>query len=44
MYGDTRAAVIFYIGSLTIAGLVILLLWWYATSDHRVAADTLAEP
>ena len=34
---------IFYVGSLTVAGLFILLLWWYATNDHRLV-DKQLEP
>jgi uncharacterized membrane protein len=41
MYGDQQAAVIFYIGSLTLAGLLIMLLWWYASSDHRLVDKSL---
>ncbi len=36
MYGDHQAAVIFYVGSLTVTALFIILLWGYATSDHRL--------
>ncbi|MDQ6660256.1 MAG: TMEM175 family protein [Chloroflexota bacterium] len=36
LYGDHQAAVIFYIGSLTIPALLSVLLWWYATYDHRL--------
>jgi uncharacterized membrane protein len=43
LYGDHQAAVIFYVGSLTVAGVFILLLWWYATSDHRLV-DKHLEP
>jgi uncharacterized membrane protein len=41
MYGDHQAAVIFYVASLTIAGFFIILLWWYATSDHRLVDKQL---
>ena len=36
LYGGQRAALVFYAGSLTVAGLLILVLWWYATSGHRL--------
>src|SRR5947209_639044 len=43
LYGDLQAAVIFYVASLTVAGLFILLLWWYATSNHLLV-DKHLEP
>lgn len=43
LYGDQQAAVVFYIGSLTVAGLFIILLWWYATSNHRLVDKNLDE-
>jgi TMEM175 potassium channel family protein len=42
-YGDQQAAVVFYVGSLTVAGLFIILLWWYATSNHRLVDKQLDE-
>jgi uncharacterized membrane protein len=41
LQGDQQAAVIFYVGSLTVAGLFIILLWWYATSNHRLVDKQL---
>lgn len=41
MYGDRQPAVIFYVGSLMITGLFIILLWWYATRDHRLVDKQL---
>jgi uncharacterized membrane protein len=41
LQADQQAAVIFYIGSLTVAGLFIILLWWYATSNHRLVEKQL---
>ena len=41
LYGDQQAAVVFYVGSLTVAGLFIILLWWYATSNHRLVDKQL---
>lgn len=35
-YGSQSVAVIFYASSLTITGLFIILIWWYASSDHRL--------
>ncbi len=37
-YGATSAAVMTYAGLLTVTGLVILMLWWYATSGRRLIA------
>jgi uncharacterized membrane protein len=41
LYGDQQAALLFYIGSLTFAGLLILVLWWYATANHRLVDKQL---
>jgi len=41
LYGDHQPAVIFYVGSLTIGGLLILLLWWYVTNNHRLVDKQL---
>ena len=40
-YGGYRPAVFFYVGSLTITGVFIMLLWWYASSDHRLVDKSL---
>ena len=40
-YGDQQAAIVFYVGSLTVAGLFIIVLWWYATSKHRLVDKQL---
>lgn len=37
-YGTTSAAIMTYAGLLTLTGLVILGLWWYATSARRLIA------
>jgi uncharacterized membrane protein len=34
-YGNDRAAVIAYAGTLVMAGLSLDLIWWYATHNHR---------
>ena len=41
LQGDQQAGVIFYVGSVTVIGLLILLLWWYATSHHRLVDKQL---
>ena len=41
LQGDQQAGVIFYVGSVTVIGLLILLLWWYATSHHRLVEKNL---
>lgn len=35
-YGDLQPAAIFYIVSMTVTACFITLLWWYATSAHRL--------
>ena len=35
-YPEQRVSVIIYAGTLVITGLVLQLLWWYATSGHRL--------
>jgi uncharacterized membrane protein len=40
-YGDHGAAVRFYAVSLMVTGLIILALWWYATSGHRLVDKQL---
>lgn len=41
LYGNQQAALIFYVGTLTVTGLFILLLWWYATTHHRLVDKQL---
>jgi TMEM175 potassium channel family protein len=43
LQGDQQVAVIFYVGSVTVIGLLILLLWWYATNHHRLVDKQLDE-
>ena len=31
----------FYVGSLTIIGVFIILLWWYASSEQRLVDNSL---
>lgn len=38
-YGSTSVAVMTYAGLLALTGLVILVLWWYATSSRRLIAS-----
>ncbi|MGZ3674901.1 MAG: TMEM175 family protein [Ktedonobacterales bacterium] len=40
-YGDHGAAVRFYALSLMVTGLIIIALWWYATSSHRLVDKQL---
>ncbi len=40
-YGNDRLAVMFYAGNLTITGSLMGLMWWYATSGHRLVAEGL---
>lgn len=40
-YGGQRLAVIFYAGSMAIAGIMKALLWWYASSNRRLIAQSL---
>lgn len=40
-YGEHGAAVRFYAVCLMVTGLIILALWWYATSDHRLVDKQL---
>ena len=40
-YPGQRAAVIFYTGSLTITAILIILIWWYASSGHRLVDKQL---
>lgn len=42
LYSDHQAAVIFYALSLTFVGVWCVLLWAYATSNHRLVEKTLA--
>ena len=35
-YPEQRISVVIYGGTLVITGLVLQLLWWYATSNHRL--------
>ena len=32
---------LFYIGSLTIGSIFIILLWWHATKNHRLVDENL---
>ncbi len=41
-YGSDRLAVMFYAGNLTLTGSLMGLLWWYATSGHRLVSKDLS--
>ena len=40
-YGSTSIVVAFYAGTLSLMNVLFLLLWWYATSHHRLIPPTL---
>jgi uncharacterized membrane protein len=40
-YGDRPIVVAFYGGMLSLISLLFLLLWWYATTQHRLISSTL---
>lgn len=40
-YGDLRPAAIFYAAILTVQGLWIAWIWWYATNQHRLVDKQL---
>jgi TMEM175 potassium channel family protein len=40
-YGALGAAVRFYALCLMVPGLLIIVLWWYATADHRLVVKDL---
>lgn len=41
--GFTREAAAFYAGLLSLMQLLFLLLWWYASSGHRLISPTLEQ-
>ncbi len=40
-YGNDRLAVMFYAGNLTATGILMALMWWYATRGHRLVDKSL---
>ena len=42
-YGGHRLAVILYAASMTITGLMKVLIWWYASFRHRLISQSLSE-
>ena len=40
-YPGQKTAVIFYAGTLIITGIFIILIWWYASSGHRLVDKRL---
>ena len=40
-YGDDQTAVVASAGAIMLAGLSLELMWWYATTDHRLVAPGL---
>ena len=40
-YGDEPLAVTFYAATLAVTGVIVLMLWLYATSGHRLVAKDL---
>lgn len=41
-YQGQRLAVVFYAGSMAIAGLMKALIWWYASNQRRLVAQSLS--
>lgn len=40
-YGDTSIITAFYAATLSVVSLIYLLLWWYASSHHRLISPDL---
>jgi uncharacterized membrane protein len=46
LYGDfptSRFVVVFYSASLAVVGYLLSIIWWYASSNHRLISENLSD-